>query len=118
MLTVDVTQSGEITEILLAGELESLASPRLDQQLAGLMDLGNRRFLIRFARLTLITSAGLRVFLSLAKKIQKLGGKLVLCEMSTNVRSVFDTVGFTNIMTICATAAEGKSFLETDQTTH
>ena len=112
MLTVNVAKSGEVTEVLLTGELDGMTSPQLEQQLNRLIEVGERCFLIRFTALVLITSAGLRVFLGFAKKMHKLGGKLVLCEMSANVRGVFDTAGFSNIMTIRATAAEGKAVLE------
>ncbi|KAB2935990.1 MAG: STAS domain-containing protein [Candidatus Contendobacter sp.] len=112
MLTVNVAKSGEVTEILLTGELDGMTSPQLEQQLNSLIEAGERCFLIRFAALALITSAGLRVFLGFAKKMHKLNGKMILCEMSANVRGVFDTAGFSNIMTISATAAEGKALLE------
>ncbi|MFZ1642207.1 MAG: STAS domain-containing protein [Candidatus Contendobacter sp.] len=112
MLTVNVAKSGEVIEVLLTGELDGMTSPRLEQQLNSLIDSGERCFLLRFAALALITSAGLRVFLGFAKKMHKLNGKMILCEMSANVRGVFDTSGFSSIMTISATAAEGKSLLE------
>lgn len=114
MLTVNVAKSGEVNEILLTGELDGMASPQLEQQLNSLIEAGERCFLIRFAPLALITSAGLRVFLGFAKKMHKLNGKMILCEMSANVRGVFDTVGFSNIMTISPTAAEGKALLESN----
>lgn len=114
MLTVNVAKSGEVNEVLLTGELDGMTSPQLEQQLNRLIEAGERCFLIRFAPLALITSAGLRVFLGFAKKMHKLSGKLVLCEMSANVRGVFDATGFSNIMTIRATAAEGKALLEPD----
>jgi anti-anti-sigma factor len=114
VLTVNVAKSGKVTEILLTGELDGMTSSQLEQQLSSLTDAGGRCFLIRFAALALITSAGLRVFLGFAKKMNKLNGKMILCEMSANVRGVFDTAGFSNIMTISATADEGKSLLESD----
>ncbi|MDS4029813.1 MAG: STAS domain-containing protein [Candidatus Competibacter sp.] len=112
MLTVNVAKSGEMNEVLLTGELDGMTSPQLEQQLNGLIEAGERCFLIRLAPLALITSAGLRVFLGFAKKMHKLNGKMILCEMAPNVRGVFDTVGFSNIMTISATAAEGKALLQ------
>jgi anti-anti-sigma factor len=109
-----MAKSGELTEILLTGELDGMTSSQLEQQLNRLIEAGERRFLIRFTTLALITSAGLRVFLGFAKKMSKLNGKMILCEMSANVRTVFDMAGFSNIMTISATAAEGEALLKSD----
>lgn len=114
MLTVNVAKSGKVTEVLLTGELDGMTSPQLEQQLNRLIEASERYFLIRFTELALITSAGLRVFLGFAKKMHKLNGKMILCELPKNVRAVFDTAGFSNIMTISATAADGKALLEPD----
>jgi stage II sporulation protein AA (anti-sigma F factor antagonist) len=41
-----------------------------------------------------ISSAGLRVFLVLAKRMRDLQGRLVLCAMTEPVRQVFQLAGF------------------------
>jgi len=47
-----------------------------------------------------ISSAGLRVLLMLAKKLQGTGGRLVLCAMPESVRLVFELAGFLPIFEI------------------
>jgi len=47
-----------------------------------------------------ISSAGLRVLLSTAKKLQKSDGLLVLCSLSSTVREVFEIAGLTPLFTI------------------
>jgi stage II sporulation protein AA (anti-sigma F factor antagonist) len=47
-----------------------------------------------------ISSAGLRVLLLLARKINSNGGKMALCSLSSGVGSVFDISGFSTIFKI------------------
>lgn len=44
MLTVNVAKSGEVTEVLLTGELDGMTSAQLEQQLNSLIGSGERRF--------------------------------------------------------------------------
>jgi anti-anti-sigma factor len=50
-----------------------------------------------------VNSAGLKVFLLAAKRLEPLGGKLVLCSLAPSVLMIFEMIGFTRIMKITAT---------------
>jgi anti-anti-sigma factor len=49
---------------------------------------------VDFAGVEYISSAGLRVFLLLAKRMRDLQGRVVLCAMPEPVRQVFRLAGF------------------------
>jgi anti-anti-sigma factor len=52
------------------------------------------------SKLEYISSAGLRVLLVVAKKVQQAKGKVVLFGLVPNVREVFSISGFDQIFTI------------------
>jgi stage II sporulation protein AA (anti-sigma F factor antagonist) len=52
--------------------------------------------------LSYISSAGLRVLLVVAKKVQQQHGKVALFGLSANVREVFTISGFDTIFSITA----------------
>ena len=58
------------------------------------VDEGARHLGVDFAGAEYISSAGLRVFLVLAKRMRDLKGRLVLCGMQEPVRQVFHLAGF------------------------
>ncbi len=47
-----------------------------------------------------ISSAGLRVFLMLARKVKESGGRLALCGLGASVKQVFDLAGFSALFAI------------------
>lgn len=84
----DSNTSGDFERLLLA----KAAEPRLVVDLSGL---------------EYVSSAGLRVFLMLAKKVKASGGRLVLCSLSPSVRQVFDLAGFTALFVVETSAEQG-----------
>lgn len=53
-----------------------------------------------------VNSAGLKVFLLAAKKLEPIGGQLVICSLAASVMMIFDMIGFTRIMKIAPNREE------------
>lgn len=67
---------------------------------------GETRILVDFTGLNFISSAGLRVFLSYAKKVLKVHGRITLAGMPAPVLNVFESVGFSSIFPIYPVIAD------------
>ena len=83
-----------VTVIAPAGRIDTTTSAAVDDAVRRVVDSGTRDLVIDFARVDYISSAGLRVFLVLAKRMRDLKGRLVLCGMPEPVRQVFHLAGF------------------------
>ena len=59
--------------------------------------------LIDFENVSYISSAGLRVVLSLAKTLQQRAGKFAICSLSGMIAQIFQTSGFDRIISTHAT---------------
>ena len=68
----------------------------------GLIGDGAPRLAVDLSKLEYISSAGLRVLLVVAKKVQQAKGKVVLFGLAPNVREVFSISGFDQIFSIRA----------------
>ncbi|MCK7593077.1 STAS domain-containing protein [Pseudomarimonas salicorniae] len=99
MLNVSESTEGDIVVISLEGRLDTATSADFDFALEPHTSQ-DTRLLVDCGGVQYVSSAGLRVFLMAAKKLQKTGGKLVLCNMSPSVREVFDIAGFSKILHI------------------
>ncbi len=86
--------------ISLSGRIDSTAAVEFEEKLIEIIDKGKNTMIIDFLRIQFISSAGLRVLLLAAKKVKPYGGKIVLCDMSKDVREVFDISGFSSIFDI------------------
>ncbi|MEM9300989.1 MAG: STAS domain-containing protein [Pseudomonadota bacterium] len=93
----------------LVGRLDTNTSPDFEATLTEQLSKGRQRFMIDLGAIDYISSAGLRVFLMLAKKVGRGKGKMVLYGMSDHVKEVFDIAGFTKIFTIEPDAAAAQT---------
>lgn len=84
----------------LDGRLDTNTAPDFEAKLTEQLARGRQRFLIDLGAVSYVSSAGLRVFLMLAKKLGRGEGKMVLYGLNEHVKEVFDTAGFSRIFTI------------------
>lgn len=92
--------------VSLTGRIDSTAAVEFEEKLIQIIDSGRNTLVIDFKNIQFISSAGLRVLLLAAKKVKPYGGKIILCEMSKDVREVFDISGFSTIFDIRDNVAE------------
>jgi anti-anti-sigma factor len=79
------------------GRLDSATAPAFEQEFLRASATGLSRLLIDFSELTYISSAGLRVVLKAAKRMQSEGGRVALCALGPQVAEVFDISGFSSL---------------------
>jgi len=89
--------------VTASGRIDSNSSSELERALLGHTGSGESRIVVDLAEVEYISSAGLRVLLMVAKKLQATKGRLVLCAMPESVRLVFELAGFLPIFAIEST---------------
>ena len=82
----------------LEGRLDTTTSPKLEEELRGSVD-GITSLAIDFEKLEYISSAGLRVLLSMQKIMNK-QGQMLLKNVSETVMEVFEVTGFSEFLNI------------------
>lgn len=94
---MDILQEthGQVLLIAPSGRLDSETSGELELVLHDAGNAGRRHFVVDLAAVPYVSSAGLRVLLALAKRLDGGIGSVRLCGLSANVRQVFDIAGFT-----------------------
>lgn len=98
MLDIKKNQDGSKLEFALEGRLDTITAPQLEEAVKA--SIGDTTELVfDFSKLTYISSAGLRVLLS-AQKSMNSRGSMVVCNVSDEIREIFDVTGFTDILTI------------------
>jgi len=72
----------------------------LENELLKLVDQGKTKIVFSFAETVYISSAGLRVFIAIAKKLKPMNGEIKLCAMSRGILKIFQLAGFDTIFAI------------------
>lgn len=105
-MEISKRQQGETWIVAIAGNLDSVTSPKAQQDLEAILSSGVRKLAIDFSALDYISSAGLRVLLGAAKQVGARGGALRTFGLNQTVKEVFDISGFSSILTVFPTEAD------------
>ena len=97
-MKITKNMNGTELTISLEGRLDTTTAPELEQTLKDSMESANT-LTLDFAKLDYISSAGLRVLLSVHKTMAKKGGMKVV-NANEMVKEVFDVTGFADILTV------------------
>lgn len=90
-----------VVAVAPAGRIDTTTAPLLDQHLVALLGGGHRRLVVDLSGVDYISSAGLRVLLLLARRVQEARGRLALCGLGDAVRQVFQLAGFLPLFIVC-----------------
>ncbi len=99
-MEISVSNQNHATVLDLGGRLDGIASPELEKVVEARIDDGATKLVFDCAKLNYVSSAGLRAFLSSAKKVQSAGGKVAFASLQPNVVEIFELSGFSNIFTL------------------
>ncbi len=99
---MDITFSEEkgILIVSISGRIDAVTSPELEKAIISRIDGGAIKMLFDLHDLEYISSAGLRVFLFVAKRINSLKGKVVFCSLQKLIDDVFRVSGFYSLFSI------------------
>ena len=97
-MEVKTNKENEKLTVEVSGRLDTLTAPefesKVEPELSGVKDL-----VIDLKDLEYISSAGLRVLLA-AQKIMNKQGRMVVRNVSDEVKEIFEVTGFTDILTL------------------
>ncbi len=106
MLETEIETRDSAIWIRIAGRLGASESPALTEELAKLHEKEQRPLVFDLGKLEYISSSGLRVFLSIAKRIEAGRDGIAFVGLQDMVRSVFSVSGFDKLFRVCATEEE------------
>jgi len=95
-MELEKTNKNGQTVVVVKGRLDTTTAPDLDKGLSEVTD----DLVLDFSNLEYISSAGLRVLLSVQKRIMKTGNAMVVRNANAQVKEVFSITGFADILTI------------------
>ena len=98
-MEVKVTKEAAATVAALIGRLDTLAAQEIAPQMDELRNVDGT-LVLDCTELSYISSSGLRIFLTLRKAAAEKGGKVIVRNISNEIRSVFMMTGFLNLFEI------------------
>ncbi len=93
-------EKGKETIISLAGQLDTLTSVDFEKEIQKILQDDSMDVILNGEELTYVSSAGLRLLLTLQKGMKAKGGKLRLRNIRKEIMDIFNITGFSSILTI------------------
>lgn len=107
LMDVKEETKGDILILRLNGRLDAISSPAAERKVFDYINNGQYKVLLNLAGVDYLSSAGMRMLLSVTKKLKALSGKLVVCAVTTNVMDVLKMSGFDHVLELTKTEEDG-----------
>ena len=98
MMNIGEERVDSVVILTIEGRTDGLTAPDLENRITEIVDRGDVHVVLDCAEMTYISSAGLRIFLTSARKCQQNGGKLMICALQPDCKSVIETSGFHTVI--------------------
>ncbi len=94
---IKIESVGDVEVVLIEGHLDASMANTVNEKLNDVLEGDCSKLIVDLEGLEYISSAGLRVLLYAAKKMQEKEGKTALCSIRKNVQRVLDISGLNTI---------------------
>src|SRR6187399_2316573 len=81
-----------VVTVELGGSLDTATAPELEKQLSATLDTQVKDLIFDLAKLTFISSAGLRVFAATRKFLKQQGEQVSFVNLQPQIKEVFEIV--------------------------
>jgi anti-sigma B factor antagonist len=92
--------------VRLIGIIDTSTSPEVEKKIQEMLDQGSQKIIIDLKDTEYMSSSGLRILLSTAKKLWAKDGKFRICEPNKVVKDILDTSGFSVILDVKSSKEE------------
>ncbi|MBN2687010.1 MAG: STAS domain-containing protein [Deltaproteobacteria bacterium] len=105
-MDIQFSKLNDTTVASVKGRIDASTAPVFEKAFADMMDKGETVFLFDCSELEYISSAGLRIILAAARKLNDRDGKMMFAELRGTVKDVFRISGFGTIFKLYETRDE------------
>lgn len=107
LISITEESKDDILILRMKGRLDAVSSPHAERKVFDHINAGHIKILVDLSGVDYLSSAGLRMLLSVSKKLKTLAGKLVLFSIALNVMDVLKMSGFDHVLEIVNNQEDG-----------
>jgi len=107
LITIKEEIREDVLLIRIGGRLDAISAPAAEKRLFEFIKNGQVKLMMDLSGTDYLSSAGMRMLISVTKKLKTLSGKLVLVSVTHHVMDVLKMAGFDHFLDIAANEEEG-----------
>jgi anti-anti-sigma factor len=100
-LEIEMQEIDKRIVLRLDGRIDAITSPVLEKKMASLIEDGHKDLILDFSKVDYLSSAGMRLLLSVTKKLKAMKGRLVIFSVQEDVLEIIKMAGFERVLTLC-----------------
>lgn len=104
-------EENTITVILVKGRLDASTAPQLQSYFEERLSISRRLFVLNLQDVDYVSSGGLRVLLIMTKKVNAIGGGIVLSNLHPFVEDLLTMAGFNKLLLAAASVEDAVKLL-------
>lgn len=105
-MEINVKSRGQVTVVEVAGDIDSNTAPQAQERILPLVQPA-AKLLLDMSGVEYMSSAGLRMLLSMYRQVSRQNGGIVLVGLVEEIKDTMSVTGFLNFFTIRDTLDEG-----------
>lgn len=90
----------DVVILKLEGRLDATTCAQVESKVNQITESGKNKLIFNLQKMDYLSSAGMRVLLSVTKKIKSLNGKFIVCCLTDDVLEIIKMAGFNQILNI------------------
>jgi anti-sigma B factor antagonist len=99
-MNIERRELKHVSVVKISGRVDSATAPEVEAALRDLIDADRHQMVLDLQEVEYMSSAGLRVLVTMLKAAKKSGGDLKLAQLAPRVQEVLDLSGLTPIFNI------------------
>lgn len=99
-VTFQEERKNGILVLRIKGRLDAVSAPSAEKKVFDLINNGETKIILNLANVDYLSSAGMRMLLSTAKKMKGISGKFVLSNVNNSVMDILKMSGFDHVLEI------------------
>ncbi len=99
-MNIETRELKHVSVVVVSGRVDSATAPDLQKALQDLFDSEHKQLVLDLKDVDYMSSAGLRVLVSMQKAAKKNGGTLRLAQLSARVTEVLELAGLAPVFDI------------------
>jgi anti-sigma B factor antagonist len=99
-MNIEMRELKHVSVMKISGRVDSATAPQVEAALHDLIDSNRHQVVLDLQEVEYMSSAGLRVLVTMLKAAKKSGGDLKLAQLSVRVKEVLDLSGLTPVFNV------------------
>lgn len=110
-MEAQVEEKGDVIVVRVQGRLDAASSPQLEKKINSIIESGHFKLILNLEEVDYLSSAGMRLMLSVSRKLKHLEGKIVACSLNDEIMDVIKMAGFHQVLELYSSENESFSHL-------